>query len=100
MPNKTVFLCGNTYRVKATFKDFDGQNVDPNIVKFILYDKKYEKINEYVLNSSNKISDGVWFYDYEIPMEHIDRKFYYEFYGEIGGKPFINREGFKVEFVQ
>lgn len=100
MTSKNVFLCGDTVRIKAKFTDFDGVNIDPDIVKLIIYNKNYTKLSEYVLTSANKIDTGIWYYDYTIPMEHIDRYFFYEFYGEIGGKPFINREGFKVEFVQ
>lgn len=93
-----TYLSGNTIRIKATFYDFDNQLVNPQIVKFILYDSKYNKIDEYMLSDSNRVGVGVYFYDYITQVEQKCNKIYYEFYGEIGGKPSINRGEFLVKF--
>lgn len=96
---QNTYLCGNTIRIQATFKDFNKQLVDPQITKFIIYDCKYNKLNEYVLSNTNRLSQGIYYYDYITCSTENGKKIIYEFYGEIGGKPSINRGDFTVKFI-
>ena len=57
----------------------------------------YKKLNEYVLTSSNKIKTGEYYFDY-IPTK--SGKVYYEWYGEIAGKPSIKRDVLTAQFIQ
>lgn len=95
-----IFLAGDTVRCKASFSDWDGIAADPDIVKWIIYDSDYTKIEEHTLSAANKLSAGVYAYDYTIPTSAIGKRFVYEFYGELGGKPSIDRDDFQVRFIK
>jgi len=94
----SIYLKGNTIRVQATFADFDGNATDPEVIKFITYDNKYTKLSEITLSSANKVDTGIYYYDYTIP-NNVGKSYYYEFYGEIGGNPTLNRREFSAKFV-
>jgi hypothetical protein len=94
---ENTYLTGNTVRLTATFKDNGGQLKDPNLIKVIFYNYRFEKIEEFVLGSANKVSIGQYFFDYTTPRDEM--KIYYEFYGEIAGNPAIQRNGFKTKFI-
>ena len=81
-------LSGNTVRIKAEFKDFDGTNVSPDNVVLRIYSKGRVQINDDI--SLSPMSEGIYEYDYEIP-NLPDRAIYYEFAGELGGNPVIAR---------
>ena len=91
-----MFQIGNTIRLSCTFTDFEGRKVDPVIVKVIIYDVLYKKINEYTLDSTNKFKVGEYYFDY-VPTKA--GKIFCEWYGEIVGKPAIKRESLEVKFV-
>ena len=91
-----MFQVGNTIRLSCTFTDFAGRKVDPVIVKVIIYDVLYKKINECTLDSANKLRVGDYYFDY-VPTKA--GKIFYEWYGEIVGKPAIKRESLEVKFV-
>ena len=91
-----MFQIGNTIRLSCTFTDFEGRKVDPVIVKVIIYDVLYKKINEYTLDSTNKFKVGEYYFDY-VPTKA--GKIFCEWYGEIVGKPAIKREALEVKFV-
>ena len=93
------YLSGNTIRLEAIFTDFSGTATNPDIVKFILYDYAHNKISEITLGTNNRLSTGIYYADYTIPTDSSGKTFYYEFYGEIGGKPSLSRGEFKVSFI-
>lgn len=94
------YLIGNTLRIVATFYDFDKKLTEPQLVIFKLYDHKYNKTEEIVLGANNRISEGVYYYDHIINADVMQNmKFFYEFYGEIGGKPSLNRGSFSTKFI-
>lgn len=95
---ENTYLTGNTVRLTATFKDNSGVLRDPNIIRVIFYNYRYEKIDEFSIGTANKISTGVYFFDYRTPNEEM--KIYYEFYGEIAGNPAIQRNSFKTVFIE
>ena len=65
MWNEVEYVPSRQYnKVKFTFTDFEGRKVDPIIVKVIIYDVLYKKINEYTLDSTNKFKVGEYYFDY------------------------------------
>ena len=48
-------LGGNTIKITTTFED-EGVAIDPEVVKFILYDDTYKKLSEVVLDSDNRVN--------------------------------------------
>ena len=96
------YQSGNTIRCEVEFTDFAGQYTDPTVVKFITYDQTYTKLNEVILTSGNKTSVGKWFYDYTLPSITTSSKsgtIYYEWMGEINGKPSVKRDALVISFV-
>lgn len=93
-----TYETGNTIRLKGTFKNNAGDPTDPTVINLIIYDRFYRLLSQYPLGSSNKVSTGVYFYDYTIPAGVQDQTYYYEFYGEITGIPALNRGKFLAKF--
>jgi hypothetical protein len=91
------YISGSTIKLKCTFTNFEDNLIDPDVVKFIVYDYKFNKINEYILNSSNKISEGIYFYNFTTPNE--ESLIYYEFKGEIQGTIAIERGSIRTKFI-
>jgi hypothetical protein len=92
-----IYQAGNTIRLLCTFKDFNQANVDPDLVKVVIYDQKYNMLQTITTNII-KSSVGNYYYDYTIP-EDSRQKLYYEFYGMIGGVPSLKRDSFKTIFA-
>jgi hypothetical protein len=88
---------GNTVRLSCHFYDVDGVLTNPTLVKVIIYDYRYNKMEEFTLDSSYQISTGVYFYDFQTSIE--ERRYIYEWYGTIGGLPSIKRADFRTEFI-
>lgn len=92
-----TYQYGNTIRFECKFHNFEGQMVDPNVIKVIIYNSKYEQIHTTVIGLANKISVGEYFYDYTTDKK--EQKLYYEWYGEIDGKPSLKRGTFMTKFI-
>lgn len=92
-----TYQYGNTVRFDGSFFDFDGIQVDPDIVKLIVYNSKYEILHESIMGVDNKRNIGEYFYDYVT--ENKKQTIYYEWYGEINGKPSIKRGQFVTTFI-
>ncbi len=77
-------LVGNTVRLQAEFKDFDGTYFTPDNRKVRIYDGGMNVVKEAVPVT---ITTGKYYYD------HILSKgdYAFEFYGEIGGFPVLSR---------
>lgn len=86
---------GNTIRFKCEFFDFDNSKADPQIIKFIIYDERYNVV--FQENGATRLSEGEYIFDYTTPERK--GKYYYEWYGEVDGKPSIKRGEFKTDFV-
>lgn len=93
-----TYQTGNTIRFKCQFTDFEGEKVDPNLVKIIFYDYKYNQMENFMLGDGNKISEGEYYFDYILPSRN-NQQIYYEWYAEIGGKPALKRDTFMVKFI-
>lgn len=92
-----VYQYGNTVRFECSFYNFDEVKVDPDLIKIVIYDHKYTQLSETVLGASNKLDVGEYFFDY--PTEEKEQKLYYEWYGEINGKPSLKRNSFVTQFA-
>ena len=93
-----VYHAGNTIRLQCIFEDFDGNRVNPTNVKIILYDNKYQKLQELVLSSGYRIGTGVYIYNY-ITSSDLEQRIVYEWYGEINGLPSLKRSSFRTAFI-
>ena len=82
-------IVGNTNRLTTTFYNFDNEQVNPNLVKFFLKDSFGKVIKEEILGEENKLEIGKYFYDF---IADKQGRFIVEFYGEISGKPNVDRE--------
>lgn len=90
-----IYQYGTTIRFVCTFYNFSGEPVDPQMVKIIVYDYKYNTIFNGVGLKSAPI--GQYFYDYTTEMK--EQKLFYEWYGEIDGKPSLKRGEFMTKFI-
>ncbi len=95
MANIKVYQYGNTIRFECTFFDFDGNKVNPPIVKIKVYDARYNVIFDG--SGINKDAIGEFFYDYKT--EEKEQRLYYEWYGEIDDKPTLKRGQFMTKFI-
>lgn len=90
-----VYQYGNTIRLECIFRDFDDKKIDPNLVKLIIYNSKYEIV--FQTNTVVKKDIGEYFFDYTT--ENKEQKLFYEWYGEIDGKPSLSRGQFMTKFI-
>ena len=79
-------LTGNTIRLKAEFKTFDGVLVSPDNVKLKIYSDRNDLLEEI---NVEPISTGKYQYDYTIPNDI--GPIYFEFNGTLEGKPILGR---------
>lgn len=91
----SMYQYGNTVRFKCTFYDFDNNKIIPDIVKIIIYNHKYEVVHEVKIDDED--SDGAFIYEYIT--EKKRQRLYYEWYGEINGKPSLKRGEFITDFI-
>lgn len=85
---------GNTVRLECSFFDFTGEKTDPSLVKVLIYNERYEVILE---GTGEKVGVGEYLFDYTT--EEKQQRIYYEWYGEIDGKPSLRRGEFITKFV-
>lgn len=89
------YLVGDTVRLTANFKDWEGQLVDPSQVKIIIYDSRYNKLNEFEITTQGRADKGKYFFDYQFDKSG---DFIYEFYATIDGTPSLARKRVRVSF--
>lgn len=89
-------LAGDTVRLKCHFKTFDGQLVFPVDVKLTIYDSQKQQIEQITLDDTNKEGNGVYFYDYVLPIDKDEIIF--EFRGLYNNKPILIRDSVKIQF--
>lgn len=96
MNNGKYYLVGNTIYIDGFFYDLNNQPCNPQMVKLIIYNDKYIKIDEIILNDSHKIKNG----HYRCPYKFDNvGQYVYEFYGEIDGMPSLKRELINIKFI-
>lgn len=92
-----TYQYGNTVRFECDFFDFSGEKIDPQIVKLIVYNYKYQAVHTAILNTNNRQNIGEYYFDYTTELK--EQKLYYEWYGEIDGKPSLKRGEFITRFI-
>ncbi|QHJ71629.1 hypothetical protein [Planococcus halotolerans] len=85
-------LRNDTVRLNVQFRDFNGNAINPESVKLVIYDKQ-ELVVETITEGVIDLSQGNYFYDYT-----ADSDFIYEFSGIYFGKPVVAREAVQVKF--
>ncbi len=80
-------LVGNTVRLKAEFRDFNGEHVSPDNVILRIYDGYKKQVSEDIPVLPTSL--GKYQYDYVIP--DVIGPLYFEFVGTIGGLPILGR---------
>lgn len=91
-------LSGDTIRIKVHFKTFTGDSVDPTEISLKIYDKDKNLIEEIPINDTNKITEGVYFYDY-FPAPEMTDYFYFEFIGQHNNLPILARDKVEIRFI-
>jgi hypothetical protein len=92
------YQAGNTVYLECTFKDINGIKVNPDNVKVIFYDYRYTVIQEILLDDSNIIETGVYFFNYITPNDD-EKRFIYEWQGIVNGFPSLKRGSFRTVFI-
>lgn len=87
---------GNTVRLTAVFKDWGGDAVDPDMVKVVIYNREWQKIDEVPLGVANRLQVGEYFYDYVAAQIGT---IYVEWYGMIGATPSLHRSALTVKSI-
>jgi len=80
-------LIGDTIRLKAEFKDFNGEHVSPENVYLRIYDGYKKQVGEDILVLPSDV--GKYQYDYVIP--DVIGPLYFEFVGTLEGLPILGR---------
>lgn len=84
-----VSVIGNTVRLSATFRDFDGELVDPGQVVVKVWDGRKSVIEE---GFAKREGEGFYTYLYTVPDTNtVKGPITYGFSGELGDKPIKNR---------
>lgn len=92
----TGYQSGNTVRFNAEFYDFDGQLIDPAVIRFIVYDNRWAKLSETSIGAADRKEVGKYFYDYITITSGI---FYFEWYAEINSYPSLKRGQFTISKI-
>lgn len=95
--NINTYQYGNTVRFEVKFYNFNGEPIDPNVIRVIIYNSKYQQLSSDSVGMNNRVNIGEYFYDYTTDKK--EQKLYYEWYGEIDGKPSLKRGQFMTKFI-
>lgn len=93
-----TYQSGNRVKLSAKFENDEGIFTDPAIVKLIIYNYKYEIIEQFNIGDANRIEVGEYFYDY-VTDSNKNEKIFYEWYGEMNGTPTLRRGSFITKFI-
>ena len=89
-------LIGDTIRLKAEFRNFNGELIDIENPKVVVYDSNREVI---LAAEPERVGEGKYQYDLIVPdyKEAGKQKepLVFEFSGEIGGQPVVGRSSFE-----
>jgi hypothetical protein len=92
------FKSGQTIRLICEFSDFNNNPMNPQLIKVIFYNNRFESFYESSVHPiANKLSEGKFYYDFTIPKDYST--IYYEWHGETNGFTSLNRGELKVKFI-
>lgn len=86
---------GNTVRLRAEFRDFDGNLVEPDDVTVTVYDQNKDSL---VSEPGVMEEPGKYYYDYVITRGN-DMPVAFEFKGFIDGKPILGRQLISLQWA-
>lgn len=94
------YQSGNTIMFSVEFKDLQGNLVDPELVRFKVYDDLLNPLEDVdiLLDPNNKIAVGRYTYNYTTGATDVGA-FYVEWYGEVNTVPTLQREEFTLGFI-
>lgn len=98
-----IYQYGDTIRFECLFNDFDGQKVDPETIKIVIYNQKYKPLTTIIFGSPEQERDiiqrslGEYYFDYTT--QEKEQKLYYEWSGVIGGTTSLHRGSFMTKFI-
>lgn len=91
-------LKGDSVRLKVNFKTFTGIAVNPvNPVNLVIYKTDETVVETIVLDDTNKLDVGVFYYDYT-PAIGLN-EFIFEFNGTYNNKTILSRGKIDVKFI-
>lgn len=93
-----MILQGDTIRLKVYFKTFDGDLIDPTDITLTIYDADETEIEQFSITDSDKEKVGVYFYNYETPLDQD--KIIFEFKGTYNNHPILVRDELKIQFTK
>lgn len=81
---------GNTVKLRAEFRDYEGVLYDPSSIELKIYNPSKTQLgNTISITDNDKVSVGIYEYEYTIPIGTGNLT--YEFKGVTGGMPVIGR---------
>lgn len=90
---------GNTIRLRAEFRTFDGTLTSPNNVELTIYDYRRDVlIGPIPISIDNAVSEGIFEYDYTI-ISGTSMVIYYQFSAILEGTPIVARGKIPVSWV-
>ncbi len=93
--DKMAATIGDTVRLTASFKDWDGKYSDPDDVKIIIYDQNKTEVFS---DAAVKLETGIYYYDYTIELD-VSYPIAFAFRGVLAGKPILGRAFLPVEWA-
>lgn len=93
-----TYQSGNRVKLTASFEDDLGEYKDPAIIRLIIYNYKYEIVEQFNIGDANRLGVGEYFYDY-VTNQNKNEKIFYEWYGEMDGTPTLRRGSFLTKFI-
>jgi len=92
-------LIGNTVRLKAEFRDYEGMLMDPDpeSVRLTLYDGRRKRIGESII--PERVETGIYRHEHVVTGDDL-RPVYFEFAGTAGGMPILGRAILESEWTE
>lgn len=96
------FITDETIRFRAIFRDWPkddgspGDIVEPQLIKWILYDRYWKKIVEKNIDPATKLESGYYQLFHNIEKAGI---YYYEWWAGISGMPAIARKKIVIKKI-
>lgn len=91
-------LIGDTIRLRAEFRTWDGLAADPENIELRIYDKDRRQIGETIsISSGHRTALGAYQYDFIVPNQ--SSPVYYEFSGLLEDAPIVARSRIEVDWV-
>lgn len=89
---------GDTIRLKAEFRTWNGIAADPDNIVLRIYDSYRKQIGDDILiGSEHRTGPGAYQYDYIVTNQ--SKPTFFEFSGMLEGKPIVGRSEIEVNWL-